>query len=51
MVSEASDLAQTQIHEAEAALAARAADLAAAAGEAVEAAVLPRLALRSAPRP
>jgi hypothetical protein len=38
MVSEASDLAQTQIQEAEAALAARAADLAAAAGEAVEAA-------------
>jgi hypothetical protein len=38
MVAEASDLAQTQIHEAEAALAARAADLAAAAGEAVEAA-------------
>jgi hypothetical protein len=38
MVSEASDLAQTQIHEAEAALAARAADLAAAAGEAAEAA-------------
>ena len=38
MVTEASDLAQTQIQEAEAALAARAADLAAAAGEAVEAA-------------
>ena len=38
MVTEASDLAQTQIHEAEAALAARAADLAAAAGEAAEAA-------------
>lgn len=38
MVSEASDLAQSQIHEAEAALAARAADLAAAAGEASEAA-------------
>ena len=38
MVAEASDLAQTQIQEAEAALAARAADLAAAAGEAVEAA-------------
>jgi len=38
MVAEASDLAQSQIHEAEAALAARAADLAAAAGEAVEAA-------------
>jgi hypothetical protein len=38
MVTEASDLAQTQIHEAEAALAARAADLAAAAGEASEAA-------------
>jgi hypothetical protein len=36
MVAEASDLAQTQIQEAEAALAARAADLAAAAGEAVE---------------
>jgi len=38
MVTEASDLAQTQIQEAEAALAARAADLAAAAGEATEAA-------------
>ena len=38
LVSEASDLAQSQIHEAEAALAARAADLAAAAGEASEAA-------------
>ena len=38
MVAEASDLAQTQIHEAEAALAARAADLAAAAGEASDAA-------------
>jgi hypothetical protein len=36
MVTEASDLAQTQIHEAEAALAARAADLAAAASEATE---------------
>ncbi len=34
MVAEASDLAETQIREAEAALAARAADLAAAAGEA-----------------
>jgi hypothetical protein len=40
MVSEASDLAQTQIQEAEAALAARAADLAAAAGEATESARL-----------
>ncbi|HUO21117.1 MAG TPA: polar localization protein TipN [Caulobacteraceae bacterium] len=38
MVAEASDLAQTQIQEAEAALAARAADLAAAAGEATDAA-------------
>jgi hypothetical protein len=38
MVAEASDLAQAQIHEAEAALAARAADLAAAAGEASDAA-------------
>jgi hypothetical protein len=38
MVAEASDLAQTQIQEAEAALAARAADLAAAASEATEAA-------------
>ncbi|HVY33023.1 MAG TPA: polar localization protein TipN [Caulobacteraceae bacterium] len=38
MVAEASDLAQAQIHEAEAALAARAADLAAAAGEATDAA-------------
>ena len=38
MVAEASDLAQTQIDQAQAALAARAADLAAAAGEAVEAA-------------
>lgn len=38
MVSEASDLAQVQIQEAEAALAARAADLAAAAGEATDAA-------------
>ena len=38
MVAEASDLAQTQIAEAEAILAARAADLAAAAGEATEAA-------------
>jgi hypothetical protein len=38
MVSEASDLAQTQIGEAEAGLAARAADLAAAAGEATDAA-------------
>ncbi|HEY4029215.1 MAG TPA: hypothetical protein VGM25_02645 [Caulobacteraceae bacterium] len=38
MVAEASELAQTQIQEAEAALATRAADLAAAAGEAVEAA-------------
>jgi hypothetical protein len=38
MVAEASDLAQVQIQEAEAALAARAADLAAAAGEATEAA-------------
>ena len=38
MVTEASDLAQTQIGEAEAILAARAADLAAAAGEATEAA-------------
>lgn len=38
MVAEASDLAQTQIGEAEAALSARAADLAAAAGDASEAA-------------
>ena len=38
MVVDASDLAQTQLREAEAALAARAADLAAAAGEAQEAA-------------
>jgi hypothetical protein len=38
MVAEASDLAQTQIGEAEAGLAARAADLAAAAGEASDAA-------------
>jgi hypothetical protein len=38
MVAEASDLAQAQIQEAEAALAARAADLAAAAGEATDAA-------------
>jgi hypothetical protein len=38
MVTEASELAQTQIQEAEATLATRAADLAAAAGEAVEAA-------------
>lgn len=38
MVAEASDLAETQIREAEAALAARAADLAAAAGEASDAA-------------
>lgn len=37
MVAEASDLAQTQLREAEAALAARAADLAAAAGETTEA--------------
>jgi hypothetical protein len=37
MVAEASDLAETQLREAEAALAARAADLAAAAGEAVDA--------------
>ena len=36
MVAEASDLAETQVREAEAALAARAADLAAAAGEAVD---------------
>jgi hypothetical protein len=36
MVAEASDLAETQLREAEAALAARAADLAAAAGEAVD---------------
>lgn len=40
MVSQASDLAETQIREAEAALAARAADLAAAAGETTEAARL-----------
>ena len=40
MVAEASDLAQTQIGEAEAALAARATDLAAAAGDAGEAARL-----------
>ena len=40
MVSDASDLAQTQLREAEAALAARAADLAAAAGEAQDAARL-----------
>jgi hypothetical protein len=38
MVSEASDLAETQLREAEAVLAARAADLAAAAGEASDAA-------------
>jgi hypothetical protein len=38
MVMDASDLAQTQLREAEAALAARAADLAAAAGEAQDAA-------------
>ncbi|WP_411288771.1 polar localization protein TipN [Phenylobacterium sp.] len=38
MVAEASDLAETQLREAEAALAARAADLAAAAGEAGDAA-------------
>jgi hypothetical protein len=38
MVADASDLAQTQLREAEAALAARAADLAAAAGEAQDAA-------------
>ncbi len=38
MVAEASDLAETQIREAEATLAARAADLAAAAGEASDAA-------------
>ncbi|HEX4197019.1 MAG TPA: polar localization protein TipN [Caulobacteraceae bacterium] len=38
MVGEASDLAETQVREAEAALAARAADLAAAAGEASDAA-------------
>lgn len=38
MVAEASDLAQTQLREAEAALAARAADLAAAAGETSDAA-------------
>jgi hypothetical protein len=37
MVTEASDLAETQLREAEAALAARAADLAAAAGEASDA--------------
>src|SRR4029077_5969008 len=37
MVAEASDLAETQLREAEAALAARAADLGAAAGEAVDA--------------
>ena len=37
MVAEASDLAETQLREAEATLAARAADLAAAAGEAVDA--------------
>src|SRR5215469_2559925 len=37
MVAEASDLAETQLRESEAALAARAADLAAAAGEAVDA--------------
>jgi hypothetical protein len=36
MVAEASDLAETQLRESEAALAARAADLAAAAGEAVD---------------
>src|SRR5580693_1820351 len=36
MVSDASDLAEVQLREAEAALAARAADLAAAAGEAVD---------------
>lgn len=40
MVIDASDLAQTQLREAEAALAARAADLAAAAGEAQDAARL-----------
>src|SRR6202034_289673 len=40
MVGEASDLAETQIREAEAPLAARAADLAAAAGEASDAARL-----------
>lgn len=40
MVVDASDLAQTQLREAEAALAARAADLAAAAGEAQDAARL-----------
>ena len=40
MVAEASDLAETQLREAEAALAARAADLAAAAGEASDAARL-----------
>lgn len=40
MVRDASDLAQTQLREAEAALAARAADLAAAAGEAQDAARL-----------
>ena len=40
MVMDASDLAQTQLREAEAALAARAADLAAAAGEAQDAARL-----------
>lgn len=40
MVADASDLAQTQLREAEAALAARAADLAAAAGEAQDAARL-----------
>lgn len=38
MVAEASDLAETQLREAEAALAARAADMAAAAGEASDAA-------------
>ncbi|MDB5468554.1 MAG: polar localization protein TipN, partial [Caulobacter sp.] len=38
MVAEASDLAETQLREAEAALTARAADLAAAAGEATDAA-------------
>jgi hypothetical protein len=38
MVAEASDLAETQLREAEATLAARAADLAAAAGEATDAA-------------
>jgi hypothetical protein len=54
MVADASDLAQTQLREAEAALAARAADLAAAANEAQEAARaasddLARQTLRPAP--